>query len=153
MKFFSKFTNGFGGFVLFLCLLVGVTFASSQNAMAESQKIIGSSEANGIKLTINNYAIQNYGQEMVLYYTVQSKSGQLMDEDGISLIKKPNLTIGDRRVQGNDTWHKKISNQIYQGAVKVQLPQYRPAVSNVEFNTDSILNQTGQWTITFQIKK
>lgn len=153
MKFFSKFTNGFGGFILLLCLLVGLALASSQSAMAESEKIIGSAEDNGIKLKINSYAIMNHGQEMVVYYTVQSKFGQLIEAEGTSVIKKPDITIGDTRVQGNDTSHKKISNQEYQGAVKVLLPQYRPAISNVSFNTVSILNQKGQWTINFEIKK
>jgi len=149
MKGFSKFANGFSVFVLFICMLLVVT----QSAMANSEKMIGSAEDHGIKLTINHYAIVNYGQEMMVYYTVQSKTGLLMDEDGISLMQKPNITIGNRLVQGKDTWHKKISSQQIQGAVKVMVPQYRPAISNVEFNTDNILNQKGQWTINFQIKK
>ena len=149
MKFFLKVKNGFGWLILLLCL--GLTFASSQSAKAAPGKIIGSAEDHGIKLTINNYELKNYGQEMVVYYTVQSKSGNPME--GKSLINKPDFTIGDRFVQGIDSWHKKVGSQQYQGAVKVELPQYRPAVSDVEFNTDAIFNQKGNWTITFQIKK
>ena len=153
MKFLLKFTSCFSGFVLFLSLLIGMTFASSQSAMAESAKIIGSAENNGIKLTITNYAIKNYGQEMMVYYTVQSNSGQLMDTNETGLLNKPDISIGHKHVQGNDTWHKKISSQEYQGAVTVEIPQYTPAISNVAFNTDAILNQKGLWTINFQIKK
>ncbi|OIK15911.1 hypothetical protein BIV60_07245 [Bacillus sp. MUM 116] len=144
MRFFSKFTKA--GFALFLSL--GFLFVSSQSTLAAE---IGSTENNGIKLTITNYSIKNYGQEMVVYYTVQSKSGQLMDSQ--SLINKPDFTIGNKFVQGTDAWHKKLNNQQYQGAVTVQLPQYIPATSNVSFNTDSISSQKGQWTINFEIKK
>jgi hypothetical protein len=153
MKFFAKCTNGIGSFILLLFLLVGFGLVTSQSAMAKSENIIGSAEDHGIILTINNYAIQNYGQEMVVYYTVDSQSGKLMDADETSILKKSDISIGNQRVQGNNIWHKKISNQKYQGAVKVALPQYIPATSNVAFYTDAILNQKGQWTINFQIKK
>ncbi|MDQ6595555.1 hypothetical protein E2K98_26985 [Bacillus salipaludis] len=144
MRFFSKFTKA--GFALILSL--GFLLVSSQSTLAAE---IGSAEHNGIKLTINNYTIKNYGQEMVVYYTIQSKSGQLME--GKSLMNRPDFTIGNKFVQGNDAWYKKVSNQQYQGAVTVQLPQYIPASSNVSFNTDSISSQKGQWTINFEIKK
>ncbi|HEY2420540.1 MAG TPA: hypothetical protein VGI04_03965 [Neobacillus sp.] len=153
MKFFRGVTNCFSRFFLLLGLLVGLILANSQSAMAETENVIGSAESNGITLTINNYTIKNYGQEMTVYYTLQSTSGQLMDENGAELITSPDFTIGDKRVQGNDIWHKKISAQKYQGALKLELPQYRPAISNAVLNTETILNQKGQWSINFQIKK
>ena len=73
MKFFLKVKNGFGWLILLLCL--GSTFTFSQSAKAAPGKIIGSAEDHGIKLTINNYELKNYGQEMVVYYTVQSNRG------------------------------------------------------------------------------
>jgi hypothetical protein len=148
----SKLTNCFSGFILLFCLFGGLTLASSQSAMAEAEKAIGSVEDNGIKLTINNYTIQNHSEELMVYYTVESKSGDLI-ENGTSLIKEPDISIGDKLVKGNNIWHKKISNGKYQGVVKVELSQYRPAISNVAFNTEAILNQKGEWTINFQIEK
>ncbi|MCM3567189.1 hypothetical protein [Neobacillus mesonae] len=136
------------GFALFLSL--SIVLVSSISTLA-AEKTIGSAENNGIKLTINDYTIKNYGQEMVVHYTVQSTSGQQID--GKSLIQKPGFMIGNKFVQGNDTWHKKVSNQQYQGAITVHLPQYIPATSNVSFDSDTVLNQKGQWTINFQIKK
>lgn len=153
MKTFSKMTNRLGGFVILLGFLVGGAWASSQSAVAAPEKTLGSVENGGIKLTITNYAITNYGQEMILYYTVESTTGNLMDENEKGLLKKPEVSIADNRLQGIDTEHKKISSQKYQGAVKVNMPQYIPATSNAALSTDAILNQKGQWTINFQIKK
>ncbi|MEH7413951.1 hypothetical protein V7266_01505, partial [Neobacillus drentensis] len=141
------------GFVLLLCFLVGGAWTSSQSALAAPEKTVGSVENGGIKLTITNYAITNYGQEMILYYTVESKTGNLLDEDGKGLLKNLEISIADNRLQGIDAEHKKISNQKYQGAVKVNMPQYIPATSSAALSTDAILNQKGQWTINFQIKK
>jgi len=138
-------------FVLSICLLVGWTIASSQSSKAAS--VLGSTEDKGIKLTLHSYEIQNYGQEMIVNYSIQAASGSLMNEDGMELIKDLDFSIGSRVVQGKDAWHKKIGNQKYQGVMKVDLPQYRPATSNVIFNTDSISNQKGKWTINFQIQK
>ena len=151
MKTFSKVTNCFGVFILSICILVGWTIASSQNSKAES--VLGSTEDKGIKLTLHNYEIQNYGQEMIITYTIQGATDSFMNEDGMALIKDLDFSIGSRVVQGKDTWHKKIGNQTYKGVMKVDLPQYRPATSNVIFNTDSITNQKGNWTINFQIQK
>lgn len=148
---FSKVTNCLGAVVFSLCLLIGLTMTSSQSTKAES--VLGSAEDKGIKFTVHNYEIQNYGQEMMVYYTIQSASGAQMSEDEMGLIKNLDFSIGSRMVQGNDAWHKKVSNQEYQGAIKVDLPKYGPATSNVSLNTDSILNQKGQWTINFQIQK
>jgi len=138
-------------FILSICILVGWTIASSQNSKAES--VLGSTEDKGIKLTLHNYEIQNYGQEMIITYTIQGATDSFMNEDGMALIKDLDFSIGSRVVQGKDTWHKKIGNQTYKGVMKVDLPQYRPATSNVIFNTDSITNQKGNWTINFQIQK
>src|SRR3954466_7042673 len=153
MKTFSIRTNRLGGFVLLLCFLVGGASAFSQSALAAPEKTIGSAENGGIKLTITNYAITNYGQEMILYYTVESKTGNLMEEDGKGLLKNLEISIADNRLQGIDAEHKKISNQKFQGAVKVNMPQYVPAGSNAALSTDAILNQKGQWTINFQVNK
>jgi hypothetical protein len=153
MKAFSKMRNRLGGFVLLLCFLVGGAWASSISTLAAPEKTIGSAENRGIKLTITNYAITNYGQEMILYYTVESKTGNLMEEDGKGLLKNLEISIADNRLQGIDAEHKKISNQKYQGAVKVNMPQYIPATSSAAISTDAILNQKGQWTINFQVNK
>ncbi|MBS4175675.1 hypothetical protein [Bacillus sp. FJAT-49736] len=151
MKIFSKGKNCFGVFVLSVCLLFGLSLASSQHLRAES--VLGSTEDKGITLTLDNYEIQNYGQEMIVNYTIHAASETLLNEDGMAPIKDLDFSIGNRVVQGKDTWHKKIGNRKYQGAIKVDLPQYRPATSNVIFNTDSISNQKGKWTINFQIQK
>ena len=90
---------------------------------------------------------------MIITYTIQGATDSFMNEDGMALIKDLDFSIGSRVVQGKDTWHKKIGNQTYKGVMKVDLPQYRPATSNVIFNTDSITNQKGNWTINFQIQK
>ncbi|MEH7096981.1 hypothetical protein [Neobacillus vireti] len=153
MKTFLNITNRLGGFVLLLCFLVWGTWASSHSALAAPEKTVGSAENGGIKLTITNYAITNYGQEMILYYTVESKTGNLMEEDGKGLLKNLEISIADHRLQGIDAEHKKISNQKYQGAVKVNMPQYIPATSSAALSTDAILNQKGQWTINFQVNK
>lgn len=134
-----------------MCLLLGPTFALSPYSKAES--VLGATEDKGIKLTLNSYEIQNYGQEMIVNYTIQAASGSLMNEDGMALIKDLDFSIGSRVVQGKDAWHKKIGNQKYQGVIKVDLPQYRSATSHVILNTDSISNQKGKWTINFQIQK
>ncbi|MFB7303590.1 hypothetical protein [Heyndrickxia sporothermodurans] len=147
------FLNGFSRMIFLLCLLVGVASIPLQSSFAQSETVIGSAENNGIKLIINNYTITNRGQEMVVYYTIQSKSRHQMDENAKGLMDNPVISIGDNLVPGNHTWHKKINNQTYQGAVKVNLPQYIPATSNVAFNTNAILHQKGEWTINFQIKK
>src|SRR3954471_99194 len=65
MKAFSKFTKGFTGFVLLFCLLVGLTMGSSQSVQAAPEKMVGSAEDHGIKLTIDRFAITDYGQEML----------------------------------------------------------------------------------------
>ena len=153
MKTFSILTNRLGGFVLLLCFLVGGAWASSISTLAAPEKTIGSAENRGIKLTITNYAITNYGQEMILYYTVESKTGSLLYEDGKGLLKNLEISIADNRLQGIDAEHKKISNQKYQGAVKVNMPHYIPATSSAALSTDAILNQKGQWTINFQVNK
>ncbi|MFP5109391.1 hypothetical protein ACSU6B_21905 [Neobacillus sp. C211] len=153
MKVFSKMTNRLGGFVLLLCFLVGGAWTSSQSALAAPEKTVGTAENGGIKLTITNYAITNYGQEMILYYTVESTTDNLMVEDGKGLLENPEISIANNSLQGIDAEHKKISSQKYQGAVKVNMPQYIPATSNAALSTDAILNQKGQWTINFQIKK
>lgn len=145
------FLNGLSRLIFMLCLLVGLISVPLQSSFAKSEQVIGSAENNGIKLMINNYTITNHGQEMVVYYTIQSKSGDQIAED--SGIINPDISVGDNLVRGNNTWHKKINNQTYQGAVKVNLPQYIPATSNVAFNTDTIFQQKGQWTVNFQIKK
>jgi len=90
---------------------------------------------------------------MILYCTVESTTGTLLDENGKGLLKNLEISIADNRLQGIDAEHKKISSQKYQGAVKVNMPQYIPATSNAALSTDAILNQNGQWTINFQIKK
>ena len=153
MKTFSNRKNRLGGFVLLLCFLFWGACAFSQSALAAPEKTVGSAENGGIKLTITNYAITNYGQEMILYYTVESTTGTLLDENGKGLLKNLEISIADNRLQGIDAEHKKISSQKYQGAVKVNMPQYIPATSNAALSTDAILNQNGQWTINFQIKK
>lgn len=151
MKNYSRVRKCLGVFVLALCLIVGWTCTSSQSSSAES--VLGSTEDKGIKLTLHNYEIQNYGQEMIVNYTVQAKSGSLMDENGMALIKDLNFSIGSRVIQGKDAWHKKVGNQTYQGVIKVDLPQYRSATSDVILSTDSISNQNGEWSINFQIQK
>lgn len=153
MRAFSIRLNRWGGFVLLLCLLVGGACASSQSALAAPAKTVGSVENGGIKLTITNYAITNYGEEMVLYYTVESTTGKLMEDNGKGLLKNLEISIADNRLQGIDAAHNKISSQKYQGTVKVNMPKYIPATSNAALSTDAILNQKGQWTINFQIKK
>ena len=153
MKAFLKVANRLAGSALLLCFLVGGAWASSQSALAAPEKPVGSAVNGGIKLTITNYAITNYGQEMILYYTVESTTGNLLDENGKGLLKNLEISIADNRLQGIDAEHKKISSQKYQGAVKVNMPQYIPATSNAALSTDVILNQKGQWTINFQIKK
>ncbi|MBT2658675.1 hypothetical protein J7E81_26225 [Bacillus sp. ISL-18] len=153
MKIFLKTAKCLGGFVLLLFFLIGGTWPSTQSALAAQEKTIGTAENGGIKLTITNYAITNYGQEMILYYTVETKTGNLMDENVKGLLKNPEISIADNRLQGMDANHKKISSQKYLGAVRVNLPQYIPATSTAALSTDAILNQKGQWTINFQIKK
>ncbi|ULT59563.1 hypothetical protein L1999_14000 [Neobacillus drentensis] len=153
MKTFSKMTNRLGRFVLLLCFLVGGAWTSSISALAAPDKTVGSAENGGIKLTITNYAITNYGQEMILYYTVESKTGNLMDEGGKELLKNLEISIADNRLQGIDAEHQKISSQKYQGAVKVNMPKYIPATSSAALSTDAISNQKGQWTINFQVNK
>ncbi|PKR83149.1 hypothetical protein [Heyndrickxia camelliae] len=151
MKMYLRLKYFLRAFVILTCLLVGWTFADSKHLRAES--ILGSSEDKGIKLTLDNYKIQHYGQEMIVHYTIQTASGSLINDDSLALIKDLDFSIGSSVVRGKDAWHKKISNQKYQGAIKVDLPQYRPAISNVVFSTDSISNQKGMWTINFQIQK
>ncbi|WP_085991308.1 hypothetical protein [Oceanobacillus senegalensis] len=153
MKGSSKRTKLFSGIIISFCLLVGVILIPSQHAKAESEQIIGSAESNGIKLTINNYSIKNHNRELIVNYTVQSTSADFINVDETILIKQPSITIGDNRLQGDNLWHKKVSNQKYQGAVKVKMPQYSPAISNVTFKTDSILDLKGEWLIDFELKK
>lgn len=150
MKSFPKSTVGIS-IVLLFSLLVGLTFVSPAGAKAESEKVVGSAKDKGITLTINDYSIIKDGQGIMVHYTVQSRSGHQMDKNA-SLMERPDIFIGDTLVHGNAVKHKKIGKQEYAGTVEVDLPQYRPAESNVRFNTDAILNQEGQWTIDFKVK-
>lgn len=152
MKGLSKRVKLFSGMILFFYLLLGLTGTPFHNAAAESKEIIGSAENNGIKFTIDNYMINN-NRELIVDYTIESTAADFMNENKAALLKQPSFVIGDNRLQGTDLWHKKVSNQKYQGAVKVDMPQYSPAISNVSFKTTSILNHSGEWAINFEIKK
>ncbi|MFC4619528.1 hypothetical protein ACFO4N_12475 [Camelliibacillus cellulosilyticus] len=150
MKHLRKWNIRTSGLILVLCLFISLTMTSTYQAKAEAGKVLGSAQDKGITLSVNQYAIINHGQELVVYYTVETSSAA-PNHDVPSLIHRPDFSIGDRLVQGQPKGYKKISSQKYAGTLKVDLPQYRPAVTNVELRTDTILNQKGQWTVGFKI--
>ncbi|MCM2531226.1 hypothetical protein NDK43_00690 [Neobacillus pocheonensis] len=148
MRNLSKYTMRLSGVALLICLLIG--FASPTLTSAESlNQGLGSTEDNGIKLTINGYSIINHGQNIRLYYTIHSNSNIEVNPHATSLMESPHIWIEHTLVRENSDSYKKVGKNEYKGTIEAQLHQYRPENPHMTFKTLGIFNQKGQWTIRF----
>jgi hypothetical protein len=150
MRKLSNCTVRFIGAALCISLLFGLTFPTLSNA--QSNMGLGSSEDNGIRLTINDYSIINHGQNIQLHYTIYSNSNIQVSPNTKSLIENPHIWIGHTLVREESESFKKVSNNEYKGTIIAQLQHYRPDSSEMSFHTHGLLNQKGQWTVDFILK-
>ncbi|WHY69764.1 hypothetical protein [Neobacillus sp. SuZ13] len=150
MRKLPIYTVRFIGVALCISLLFGFAYPTLTNA--QSSKGLGSSEDNGIRLTINDYSIINHGQDIQLHYTITSNSNIQVSSNTKSLITNPYIWIGNTLIREESESFKKISNNEYKGTILAQLQHYRSDNSELSFHTHGIMNQTGQWTVNFKIK-
>jgi hypothetical protein len=150
MRKLPNYTVRFIGAALCISLLFGFAFPTLSNA--QSNMGLGSSEDNGIRLTINDYSIINHGQNIQLHYTIYSNSNIQVSSNTKSLIENPYIWIGHTLVREESESFKKVSNNEYKGTIIAQLHHYRPDTSEMSFHTHGILNQKGQWTVNFILR-
>jgi len=150
MKKLLNYTVRIIGAALCISLLFG--FAYPTLSLAQSSKGLGSSENNGIRLTINDYSIINHGQDIQLHYTIYSNSNLQVSPNTKSLIENPYIWIGHTLVREESESFKKVSNNEYRGTIIAQMHHYRQDRSEISFHTHGIMNQKGQWTVTFMLK-
>ncbi|GIN87866.1 hypothetical protein J6TS2_42520 [Heyndrickxia sporothermodurans] len=135
-----------------ICLLFSFASTTLINAETQSSQGLGSSEDNGIKLTINSYSIVNHGQSILLNYTIHSNSNIQVNPDATSLIENPYIWIGHTLVREESESFKRVSNNEYKGTITAQLQHYRPDNSEMSIHTHGLLNQKGQWTVKFILR-
>ncbi|MBV7504795.1 hypothetical protein KW850_05890 [Bacillus sp. sid0103] len=140
----------FIGAALCISLLFGFAYPTLTNA--QSSNGLGSSEDNGIRLTINDYSIINHGQDIQLHYTITTNSNIPVSSNTKSLIGNPYIWIGNTLVREESESFQKISNNEYKGTIIAQLQHYRSDNSELSFHTHGIMNQNGQWTVNFHLR-
>jgi len=150
MRKLPNYTLQFIGAALCISLLFGFAYPTLSNA--QSSKGLGSSEDNGIRLTINDYSIINHGQNIQLHYTIYSNSNIQVSSNTKSLIDNPHIWIGHTLVREESESFKKVSNNEYKGTIIAQLQHYRSDNPELSFHTHGLLNQKGQWTVNFMLK-
>jgi hypothetical protein len=150
MRKLPIYTVQFIGAALCISLLFG--FACPTLTNAQSSNGLGSSESNGIRLTINDYSIINHGQDIQLHYTITSNSNLQVSPNTKSLIGNPYIWIGNTLVREESESFQKISNNEYKGTIIAQMHHYRSDNSELSFHTHGIMNQKGQWTVNFMLK-
>jgi len=150
MRKLLNYTVRFIGAALCISLIFG--FARPTLTNAQSSIGLGSSEDNGIRLTINDYSIINHGQDIQLHYTINSKSNIQVSSNTKSLIENPYIWIGTTLVREESEYFKKVNNNEYKGTIIAQMHHYRTDSSKMSFHTHGILNQKGQWTVNFTLK-
>ncbi|ULT57220.1 hypothetical protein L1999_00855 [Neobacillus drentensis] len=150
MRKLLNYTVRFIGAALCISLVFG--FASPTLTNAQSSIGLGSSEDNGIRLTINDYSIINHGQDIQLHYTINTNSNIQVSSNTKSLIENPYIWIGNTLVREESESFKKVSKNEYRGTIIAQMHHYRTDNSKMSFHTHGILNQKGQWTVDFMLK-
>ena len=150
MRNLLNYTVRFIGAALCISLIFG--FARPTLTNAQSSIGLGSSEDNGIRLTISDYSIINHGQNIQLHYTIYSNSNIQVSSNTKSLIENPYIWIGHTLVREESESFKKVNNNEYKGTIIAQLHHYRPDTSEMSFHTHGLLNQKGQWTVNFMLK-
>src|SRR4051794_17137121 len=123
MRKLPNYTVRFIGAALCISLIFG--FARPTLTNAQSSIGLGSSEDNGIRLTINDYSIINHGQDIQLHYTINSKSNIQVSSNTKSLIENPYIWIGNTLVREESESFKKVSNNEYRGTIIAQMHHYR----------------------------
>lgn len=152
MRNLSYYTVRFIAVAFFICLLFGFASPALISAESQSRQVLGSSEDNGIKLTINSYSIVNHGQNIQLHYTIHSNSNIQVNRNAIGLIENPHIWIGHTLVREESETFKRVSNNEYKGTIIAQLQHYRPDNSEMSIHTHGLLNQKGQWTVKFILR-
>jgi hypothetical protein len=152
MRKLSKYTVRFIGIALLISLVFGFASATLINAATQSSRGLGSSEDNGIKLTINDFSIINHGQNIKLHYIINTNSNIQVNPNATSLIENPFIWLGHTLVREQSETFKRVSQNEYRGTIVAQLHHYRPDSPQVSFHTHGILNQKGQWTVEFTLK-
>lgn len=136
--------------ILATSLVFGAAFVSSTQTQAkESTNVEKSVTDKGVTFTINNYSVTD--NKLLVNYTVESDKDQKLNNS--TLIEKPDISINGQRLNVSDTQsHKKVNGK-YQGVEELVLPKGTSDNFDLTFNTDSILNTEGKWTIEFPVNE
>lgn len=147
--FYLKLVAGISLSALLFGLFAGLSSASSNNLDLKKPvpNLNQSVTVKGITLTVVDYAIDN--NKLNVNYTIRTKKNHV-DKTG-SLIERPDIFIGNKKIYGRVQGYKKINNREYTGFVDANLPVNLPNKFSVKFDTDAILDQAGPWTIQFKV--
>lgn len=140
--------------LLFLSLLTTVVFASANEPLNKNKTNLNQATTDqGITLNIDSYSIKE--NKLKINFTIEDKEGYELESGGQhvpQLIERPDVVIAGKLRHATSVMFLKTSEQKYTGSSEIELPNDLPKQFNVEFNTDVILNQSGNWTIKFKIK-
>lgn len=145
----SRFLVCFGVFVLAFCALAFNSLAYDGGCgKTHYASVKRSAKTQGIKFTLDKYAVEN--NKLIVFYSVKSPSDS--DEKINSLIENPDIHVANKLIRGNLDTFRKVGKGQYKGRVEANLPENIGDRFKVSFNTDSILNKEGQWTVHFKVK-
>lgn len=135
--------------IVTLCIITVAAFASANGTLhKEKTPLNQTTKAKDITLTLDNYSIKN--NDLMIEYTVKSEGENDLEPRG--LLERPDVVIAGELEHAYSQTHKKIGEGKYTGSAKIKLPKNISNNFEVEFNTDAILNQEGQWTVNFKVK-
>lgn len=142
-RFFKKLT-------LLLSLTIGFLIISNTGIYAETvNKTKMSATDKDITLSIEQAHFN--GSQMVINYRIHSKKDHYQGEES-TLIEKPDIFIDGKKINVSGYINEsKIGKGVYKGQIKVNTPNDLIKPFAVKFNTDRVLNKSGQWTIKFNL--
>lgn len=152
-QFSIKFSAISFAISLLLCLLVSINYVSAEEKVPVNRSAIDGD----IMLTVNGYSIKNNGQTIAVYYSVKCDTTcKEVDKTTMgTLIERPDVHFVDKLTHGDSSRFKKISKNKYNGVEEITIPKFKPKRKSgfhVSFNTDTILDKEGQWTIEWNVR-
>ncbi|MGK9185524.1 DUF4179 domain-containing protein [Priestia filamentosa] len=136
-----------------VCLLVSMMSILPNDTHADEVIRLGKSSTDkGISFTIDDFFYN--GNKLVIDYTVESKTAQKIDETHPNLLEKLDVSINGKPINSiSYQGHQKVAKNKYRGVIEINPPEGTPDHFALKFNTDSIFDQEGQWTIDFPVNK
>ncbi|WP_154657936.1 hypothetical protein [Fictibacillus gelatini] len=115
-----------------------------------SEAYVGSYSNNNIRLTINRVTRFDNDQKMKIDYTVMVNGPQSAQMTSAGApVKHPHIWYGHAEVRGQSVAYKKVNDHTYRGTIIAPIHQYRPQGAWVTMVTHSLLNQQGNWKVSF----